>query len=68
MDTGSSESIVRLPEVCKRVGLGRTSIYNYMRCGEFPPSVRIAGTRIVGWRASEVDQFIASRPSTQVLM
>jgi len=68
MSDTSHESLLRLPAVLERVGLSRSSIYLLMRRGDFPPSCRLTGEKSVAWRASEVDQFIASRPNTQVLM
>ena len=53
-------SILRRKQVEARVGLGRSSIYQYVRAGQFPAPVRV-GSRAVGWIASEVDAWLAAR-------
>ena len=58
------KAILRFNEVSKAVGLGRTSIYKFMNAGMFPRSVRI-GPKAVGWRAAEIEAWIASRPQTE---
>jgi prophage regulatory protein len=52
--------ILRLPELRRRVGLGRSSIYQLVRQGRFPPPVRLS-SRTVGWIDSEVEQWLAER-------
>lgn len=46
---------LRLPEVMKRVGLGRTKIYDMIRLGEFPAQVRVG--RAAVWDAAEVEAW-----------
>lgn len=48
--------------VVARTGLSRSSIYSYVAQGLFPRQRRL-GPRRVGWLASEVRAWIASRPS-----
>jgi prophage regulatory protein len=58
-------AILRLPEVIARTGLGRTSLYRRIGAGAFPPPVKL-GPRAVGWRESDVDEWIeslATKPS-----
>jgi len=57
---GDTDRLYRMPEVCDRIGLGRSSIYAYVADGIFPPPVRI-GARAVAWRASDIAAFIDSR-------
>jgi len=52
--------IIRLPEVIKRTGLPRASIYQQMALGIFPKPIALS-TRSRGWIASEVDAWIAAR-------
>lgn len=52
--------IIRLPEVVKRTGLPRASIYEQIALGIFPKQVSIS-TRSRGWVESEVDSWIAER-------
>ena len=55
-----TKSILRLPEVMARTGLSRSSIYDKMKKGEFPLSIRL-GLRSVGWIADEVEEWIQDR-------
>ena len=53
-------SVLRLTEVKKRVGLSRSSIYAAISAGTFPAQVRL-GVRAVGWLAADVESWIATR-------
>lgn len=55
-----SETILRLPEVMRRTGLAKPTIYLYMRNGTFPKTVAL-GVRSVGWRESDIAAWIDSR-------
>jgi len=50
-----------LKTVVTRTGLSRSSIYSYVEQGLFPRQRRL-GPRRVGWLASEVRIWMASRP------
>ncbi|MEX2575437.1 MAG: AlpA family phage regulatory protein [Halofilum sp. (in: g-proteobacteria)] len=52
--------ILRRPEVERLTGRSRTAIYEEMKTGNFPSSVRI-GARAVGWFESDVQAWIESR-------
>jgi predicted DNA-binding transcriptional regulator AlpA len=52
--------ILRLPQVCKVTGLGRSMIYQLEAERRFPTRVRI-GLRAVGWVESEVQHWLARR-------
>lgn len=52
--------ILRLPQVCKVTGLGRSMIYKLESQHRFPSRVRI-GLRAVGWVESEVQFWLTSR-------
>jgi prophage regulatory protein len=52
--------ILRRHEVEARYGLKRSTIYDAVRAGTFPPPVRL-GARAIGWVESEVEAWIASR-------
>ncbi len=58
--------IIRLGEVLTRVGLSRSTIYEKVASGTFPIPVSL-GARRVGWKETEVDEWIASRPRVQIL-
>ncbi len=52
--------VLRLPEVCRIVGLSRSSIHRMEAAGQFPKRRRI-GERAVAWDADEVEAWITSR-------
>lgn len=55
--------LLRRPEVERRTGLSRTTIYRLMDEGRFPRPRRI-GARAVAWQQHEIDAWQASRPLT----
>ena len=52
--------ILRLPEVCKTTGLGRSMVYQLEAAQRFPARVRISD-RAVGWVEEEVQGWLAER-------
>ncbi|MBW8311263.1 MAG: AlpA family transcriptional regulator [Rhizobium sp.] len=56
----ATKRLLRLPEVCSRVGLARSSIYQLVHLGRFP-APRKLGARSVAWLQIEVDTWIESR-------
>lgn len=56
----SPVQILRLPQVCKVTGLGRSMIYQLESARRFPCRVRISA-RAVGWVESEVQLWLADR-------
>lgn len=61
MQTKAQQQILlRRPEVERRTGLKRSSIYSLMKEGAFPQSVALS-QRAVAWVESEVDAFIEDR-------
>ena len=54
--------IYRLPEVVAICGLSRSTIYEMIGRGEFPAPVRL-GARAVGWRRSDIEAWLDSRPA-----
>jgi prophage regulatory protein len=52
--------MLRLPDVVKRVGLGRSSIWKMVKAHTFPMPLRLA-QRAVGWPSEEVDQWVQAR-------
>lgn len=55
-----SVQILRLPQVCKVTGLGRSMIYQLESERRFPCRVRI-GARAVGWVEAEVQLWLLGR-------
>ncbi len=52
--------ILRRKEVESRVGLRRSTIYQRVAEGTFPPPVNL-GVRAVGWVEAEIDQWLAAQ-------
>ncbi|MBT5242467.1 MAG: AlpA family phage regulatory protein [Rhodospirillaceae bacterium] len=52
-----TETILRRPDVEKRCGLSRSTIYQLMTEGRFPRPLRL-GKRAVGWRESDVASWL----------
>lgn len=61
--TDNSDRIMRIQEVTAVIGVGRSSLYKWMKAGSFPASVQL-GARAIGWRSSAIDRWIQARPST----
>ncbi len=51
---------LRLPDVKAETGLGKTSIYQLIREGEFPKPVKISN-RAVAWREGAIEAWKADR-------
>lgn len=49
-----------MPELQKKIGLCKASIYNRIAEGSFPKPISLGG-RSVGWIESELDQWIFER-------
>lgn len=52
--------ILRLPEVSRRTGLPRGSIYEQMALGLFPKPIALT-FRTVGWLECEIEAWIEAR-------
>ena len=55
-----TDQILRLPRVLEKTGMGRTWVYAAVKAGRFPKSLKL-GARAVGWRSSDIENWIASR-------
>jgi prophage regulatory protein len=56
--------VLRLPEVIRRVGLSKSSIYNRIAAGAFPSGFSL-GPQSRGWLESEIEEWIADRAATR---
>ena len=57
------DPILRIGDVVATVGLSKRTIWRRIQAGEFPRPVRLGGAtaRAVGWRCSDVEQWMAER-------
>ena len=54
-----NQRLIRLPQVKAMVGLGRSSIYDRIKRGEFPKPIKVG--RVSGWIEAEVQVWISER-------
>ena len=54
------DKLIRRPEVEARTGLSRSTLYDWMKRGDFPQPVKL-GARMVAWRESDVTAWLDSR-------
>jgi len=54
------EELLRLPDVLRRVGWGRSTLYMRVKSGEFPQPIAL-GPRARAWISSEVDHWIQQK-------
>lgn len=55
-----SNTLIRLPNVIKRAGISRSTIYNLIKEGSFPSPIRLGG-RSIAFIESEIDDWIDSK-------
>lgn len=60
LHTPSVPALLRMPEVIRRTGLRRSSIYDAMKRGDFPKPVPLTSTARA-WHSEEIDAWIAAR-------
>ena len=54
------ENLMRLPEVIKFTGFGRSQIYRLVNIGEFPKQIQISSGS-VAWLESELEAWMEER-------
>jgi prophage regulatory protein len=59
-NSSQQDQLLRLPQVEALVGLRKSSIYDAVKQGRFPPPVKIS-RRAICWPASQVQAWIAER-------
>lgn len=52
--------ILRRREVLALVGIGQSTMYDWMARGEFPRPV-VLGPKMVGWREGDIADWLAAR-------
>jgi len=60
MQASREERFIRLPEVVRRCGVAKSSIWLWARQGRFPSPIRV-GPRVTVWRESEVAAWIEAK-------
>lgn len=59
--TAMSPIFLRLGDVLRVTGLGRSTVYRLIAENGFPPPCRL-GPRAVGWRSADIAQWSEARP------
>jgi prophage regulatory protein len=59
-----SDTLLRLPDVLRRTGLRRSTMYALAKRNEFPGPIKIS-TRTSAWVADEVEAWIRARISSR---
>ena len=54
--------IFRVPDLCRSLRVSRTTLYRWVRSGQFPSPVKL-GPKVIGWPCGTVIAWLASRPS-----
>lgn len=60
-DAMNDSALLRMPAVCELTGYKRSSIYNLIKAGKFPASVRLAGGGAVAWRTADISAWIRAQ-------
>jgi prophage regulatory protein len=59
------DRILRVREVCERVGLSRSTVWRLSRRGKFPVAVQLSSAATVGFLEAEVVEWIAERMASR---
>jgi predicted DNA-binding transcriptional regulator AlpA len=60
VETTTSVRMLRYRDVCKKIGVSRTTVWRLERSGGFPPRRQLSAN-VVGWVESEVDAWLVTR-------
>ncbi|WP_103001186.1 AlpA family phage regulatory protein [Sphingobium sp. SA916] len=55
----STSAFLRLPEVMRRTGLKRSTLYNKISAGSFPAQIHIS-SNCAGWREEEINEWCSN--------
>ena len=52
--------LLRVPDLCKKLGISRAQIYRLLSAGDFPKPLRLS-ERMRAWRESDIELWIDER-------
>lgn len=55
-----NEQLIRLPDVMAKVGIKRSTVWQFVKDGKLPKPIKLSA-KITVWRASEIDAYIAEK-------
>ncbi len=58
------QKVMRIKEVIACIGLARSTVYAMCAAGTFPKPISL-NKRAVGWRADQVEEWLATRPAVK---
>ena len=59
------EKLMRRPEVEAHIGLSRSTLYDWMKKGDFPQPLKL-GARLVAWRERDITEWLETRQQKEV--
>jgi len=59
MSNQSIDILIKLPEVCRQVGLGKSSIYEMIAAEAFPPPIKLG--RYSRWSQIEIQGWVETQ-------
>jgi prophage regulatory protein len=63
----TKERILRVENVLAIIGMKRSWLWGEIRAGNFPRPIRL-GKRAIGWKESEIMEWICNRPKATLTM
>lgn len=55
--------LIKLPEVCRQAGLGKSAIYEMIAAGEFPQPIKLG--RFSRWSQKEVQAWVEEQKAAR---
>ncbi len=59
-NTTTQQQFIRLTDLTKRIGISRSSVWNFTKNGTFPSPIKLS-PNCTAWVTAEVDQWAADR-------
>ena len=59
----TNEKMLRLPEVAKMVGIGKSTVWKWMNTRGFPKQVKLS-TKVAAWKLSDIQAWIQTQIDT----
>ncbi|MBX9445660.1 helix-turn-helix transcriptional regulator [Dickeya chrysanthemi] len=56
-----SEKVIREKAACEKVGINRITLRHMWENGQFPAPFSITGSRAIGWREADIDEWIVKQ-------
>lgn len=64
LNTGASMKLIRPIQLAKLLGVSKSTLWRLEKSGELPKRVTIS-ERIVGWKESDIEEWLESRKERQ---